>query len=104
MVLCALHNFIHHRANGAEDSFYQDADLERDEHFRSGSEQAFREAEHVTVKQDRSDGAAALRDRMVKEMWVDYARYRKQRAQTGTRSGCHGKILKWEIFGREKHI
>jgi hypothetical protein len=80
MVLCALHNFIRHRANGAEDSFYHDADVERDQRFRSGSEQAFQEAE--SVEEDRSDGAA-LRDSMAEEMWVHYVQHREQRAQSG---------------------
>jgi hypothetical protein len=44
MVLCALHNFVRHRAQGLEASFYRDADQERDQRCRSGSEQPLQQA------------------------------------------------------------
>jgi hypothetical protein len=77
LAICALHNFIRHRANGEEDSFYRTADAVRESQFRLG------EAEHYggqwgeEVQEGVKDQKEVLhlRETMATEMWIDYQQF-----------------------------
>ncbi|KAA8912520.1 hypothetical protein FN846DRAFT_773169, partial [Sphaerosporella brunnea] len=43
LVLCALHNFICHWANGEEYGFFGEANRESEQRYRTGQAKAFRE-------------------------------------------------------------
>ena len=80
LVVCALHNFIRHRANG-EDGFYQDGNSVLGRGSQSGEEdiQTGTELEQVLGHGSDIGEMVVDRDRRATEMWIDYVQYHNSR-------------------------
>jgi hypothetical protein len=80
LVVCALHNFIRHRANGEEDQFYQDADssLENINHSEE-SNPSYEEEDEGNVRDAQDMGEMKQdQDKRATQMWLDYVQYQNQ--------------------------
>jgi hypothetical protein len=77
LALTALHNFICRHAQGREDRFYREADLERERELAAGT-QANSDLGGGRVEQGPIDDPMAdYRDRIAQQMWQDYINYRR---------------------------
>ena len=79
LLICALHNFIRHRANGEDDEFYRASDLSEDlENEGNGIEGYTNDrAENTMENKGTQDIKKMLveRDRRATKMWIDYVNY-----------------------------
>ena len=80
LVICALHNFIRHRANSEDDEFYkQSRQMQNESEGGRGSDMTD-STEQVNGYVHTSDMSemVAERDRLATEMWVDYVNYQNR--------------------------
>lgn len=77
LVVCALHNFIRHRANGEEDEFYKEADCNRDENLCNQLPNIGGENGNIGENEYAEDmhEMVAERDKRARQMWKDYIRH-----------------------------
>ena len=79
LVVCALHNFIRHRANGEDDEFYKERDASEGlEKEGNGTEGYIDDrAEDMMENKATQDMKEMLveRDRRATKMWIDYVNY-----------------------------
>ena len=85
LVICALHNFIRHQANGEDDEFYRASDLSEDlEDEGNGIESYTNDrAEDTKENKGTQDMKEMLveRDRRATKMWIDYVNYQNSTRQ-----------------------
>ena len=82
LALAALHNFIRHRVNGEENSFYKDADWLREEGFESGLLEPYGD----TIQGRNGPGQTVdypenvvERDAISEKMWLQYVQVLRNR-------------------------
>jgi len=83
LVVCALHNFIGHRANGEEDGFYQGSNLPSQKDSESlHSEEEIQAASGLEQGSGQGSDIGEMvvdRERRATEMWIDYVKYHNSR-------------------------
>ena len=77
LVICALHNFIRHRANGEDDEFYKESGQIQINGKRDRGSDMTDSTEQVNgyVHISNISEIVAERDRLATKMWVDYVNY-----------------------------
>lgn len=80
LVLCALHNFIRHRANGEDDEFYRELDLPLGGGDQDGEEAISGGSEESQLSANRLDTREMIldRDQRATKMWIDYVNYQNR--------------------------
>jgi len=82
LVVCALHNFIRHRANGEEDDFYKETDLSRNEDDTDillDGQTGVEHSSQIDSAQLVDMGEMVLeRDGRATKMWIDYVTYQNR--------------------------
>jgi len=82
LVVCALHNFIRHQANGEEDDFYKETDLSRNEDDTDillDGQTGVEPSSQIDSVQLVDMGEMVLeRDRRATKMWIDYVTYQNR--------------------------
>ena len=82
LVVCALHNFIRHWANGEGDDFYKETDLSRNEDDTDillDGQTGVEPSSQIDSVQLVDIGEMVLeRDRRATKMWIDYVTYQNR--------------------------
>ena len=80
LVLCALHNFIRHRANGEDDEFYRESDLPYGGDEENGRENIVGDIEESQLSMQTLDTREMMvdRDQQATKMWIDYVNYQNR--------------------------
>jgi len=80
LVVCALHNFIRHRANGATDEFYEEVDSFERANLPSGILDSGPGSESIEGSGQIGDMTemVAERDKRASRMWIDYVNYQNK--------------------------
>jgi hypothetical protein len=74
LALTALHNFIRRHAQGREDRFYREADIERERELAAGDSDL---GGGRVAAGPVDEHMANYRDRIAQQMWQDYLNYRR---------------------------